>query len=198
MHSKQRWRFRGPRPPLTPRCPKLVAVLPHDRCGRFKPNADAAALVDISALGGNSTDDILGGQYRCHVAATLTGRLPSQAIVGVNRFSTASLQFTRVIPEIDIWRAANLRLKRYGEKAFEESSTRADELAATEITMARRRGAGLPPLSSCSLTTYRLAGFTDRNGPETVGSAPPGGIKQRRASPSAYNSGHGMVRDRPR
>ena len=38
--------------------------------------------------------------------------------------------FTRVIPEIDIWRAANLMLKRYGEKAFEESSTRADELAA--------------------------------------------------------------------
>jgi hypothetical protein len=108
----------------------LVAALPHDRCGRFKPNADSATLVDISALGGNSTDDILGGQYRSHVAATLTGRLPSQAIVGVNRFSTASLQFTRVIPEIDIWRAANLMLKRYGEKAFEESSTRADELAA--------------------------------------------------------------------
>jgi hypothetical protein len=35
-----------------------------------------------------------------------------------------------VIPEIDIWRAANLMLKRYGEKAFEESSARADELAA--------------------------------------------------------------------
>jgi hypothetical protein len=35
-----------------------------------------------------------------------------------------------VIPEIDIWRAANLMLKRYGEKAFEESGTRADELAA--------------------------------------------------------------------
>jgi len=96
----------------------LVAVLPHDRCGRFKPNADAATLVDISALGGKSTDDILGVQYRSHVAATLTGRLPSQAIVDVNRFSTASLQFTRVIPEIDIWRAANLMLNRYGEKAF--------------------------------------------------------------------------------
>jgi hypothetical protein len=95
----------------------LLAVLPHDRCGRFNPNADAAALVDISALGGNSTDDI-GGQYRCYVATTLTGRLPSHAIVGVNRFSTARLQFTRVIPEIDIWRAANLMLKRYGEKAF--------------------------------------------------------------------------------
>jgi hypothetical protein len=50
--------------------------------------------------------------------------------VGVNRFSTARPQFTRVIPEIDIWRAANLMLKRYGEKAFEESSARADELAA--------------------------------------------------------------------
>jgi hypothetical protein len=55
----------------------LLAVLPHDRCGRFKPNADAAALVDVSALSGNSTDDILSGQYRCHIVATLTGRLPS-------------------------------------------------------------------------------------------------------------------------
>jgi hypothetical protein len=35
-----------------------------------------------------------------------------------------------VIPEIDIWRAATLMLKRYGEKAFEQSSARADELAA--------------------------------------------------------------------
>jgi hypothetical protein len=35
-----------------------------------------------------------------------------------------------VIPEIDIRRAANLMLKRYGEKALEESAMRADELAA--------------------------------------------------------------------
>jgi len=34
-----------------------------------------------------------------------------------------------VIPEIDIWRAAQLVLKRYGEKALEESAARADELA---------------------------------------------------------------------
>jgi hypothetical protein len=34
-----------------------------------------------------------------------------------------------VIPEIDIWRAAQLMLKRYGEKALEESAARADELA---------------------------------------------------------------------
>jgi hypothetical protein len=35
----------------------------------------------------------------------------------------------RVIPEIDIWRAATLMLKRYGEKALEESASRVDELA---------------------------------------------------------------------
>jgi hypothetical protein len=34
-----------------------------------------------------------------------------------------------VIPEIDIWRAATLMLKRYGEKALEESASRVDELA---------------------------------------------------------------------
>jgi hypothetical protein len=38
--------------------------------------------------------------------------------------------FLRVIPEIDIWRAANLMVKRYGDKALEESSTRVDELTA--------------------------------------------------------------------
>jgi hypothetical protein len=34
-----------------------------------------------------------------------------------------------VIPEIDIWRAANLMLKRYGDNAKAESARRADELA---------------------------------------------------------------------
>jgi hypothetical protein len=37
-----------------------------------------------------------------------------------------------VIPEIDIWRAATLMLKRYGERALEESAKRVDELAAGE------------------------------------------------------------------
>ena len=36
-----------------------------------------------------------------------------------------------MIPEIDIWRAANLMLKRYGDKALDESTVRADEFAAT-------------------------------------------------------------------
>ena len=35
-----------------------------------------------------------------------------------------------MIPEIDIWRAATPMLKRYGERAIEESALRADELAS--------------------------------------------------------------------
>ena len=39
-------------------------------------------------------------------------------------------EFPGVIPEIDIWRAATLMLKRYRDKALEQSRTRTDELAA--------------------------------------------------------------------
>ena len=39
------------------------------------------------------------------------------------------MQPVPVIPEIDIWRAANLMLKRYGDKALEESAARGDEIA---------------------------------------------------------------------
>jgi hypothetical protein len=39
-----------------------------------------------------------------------------------------------VIPEIDIWRVANLMLKRYGDAALVESARRADELAAAGDT----------------------------------------------------------------
>jgi hypothetical protein len=48
---------------------------------------------------------------------------------GLNRLSTAAVHFGAVIPEIDIWRAAQLMLKRHGERALEESAARADELA---------------------------------------------------------------------
>ena len=51
-------------------------------------------------------------------------------VLNVSRPQACS--FPRVIPEIDIWRAANLMLKRYGDKALEESATRADELAAED------------------------------------------------------------------
>ena len=33
-----------------------------------------------------------------------------------------------MIPEIDIWRAASLMLKRFGDKAEEQSAARAEEL----------------------------------------------------------------------
>jgi hypothetical protein len=48
----------------------------------------------------------------------------------LNVWRPQACSLSRVIPDIDIWRAANLMLKRYGEKALEESATRADELAA--------------------------------------------------------------------
>jgi hypothetical protein len=49
-------------------------------------------------------------------------------VLNVSRPQASSVRC--VIPEIDIWRAANLMLKRYGEKALEKSGARADELAA--------------------------------------------------------------------
>jgi hypothetical protein len=50
----------------------------------------------------------------------------------LNVSSPQACNFAGVIPEIDIWRAVNLMLKRYGEKALEESEARADELAAAD------------------------------------------------------------------
>jgi hypothetical protein len=35
-----------------------------------------------------------------------------------------------MIPQRDIWRAATLMLRRYGEKALDESATRVDQLDA--------------------------------------------------------------------
>jgi len=70
-----------------------------------------------------------------------------------------------VTPEIDIWRAANLMLKRYGDKALEESAARAPmNLRRRTITMARRPGAALPTPSRSSRTRSRLDRCTDRQG----------------------------------
>jgi hypothetical protein len=62
------------------------------------------------------------------IGATLTLRFATHAITGVKRISTAS-DVPGVIPEIDIWRAATLMLKRYGDKALEQSAMRVDALA---------------------------------------------------------------------
>ena len=48
----------------------------------------------------------------------------------LNVFQPQAYDFPGVIPEIDIWRAATLMLKRYGDKALEQTATRAHELAA--------------------------------------------------------------------
>jgi len=42
--------------------------------------------------------------------------------------STGIVHFGAVIPEIDIWRAAQLMVKSYGEQALKESAARATEL----------------------------------------------------------------------
>jgi hypothetical protein len=55
---------------------------------------------------------------------------PGNAGLGLDHMSAGDKLALAMIPEIDIWRAASLMLKRYGEKALEESSTRADEFAA--------------------------------------------------------------------
>ena len=47
-----------------------------------------------------------------------------------------------VIPEIDIWRAATLMLKRYGDKALEEVARALTSSRPPEITRVRIRGAG--------------------------------------------------------
>ena len=58
-----------------------------------------------------------------------------------------------VIPEIDIWRAAQLMLKRYGDEALKESAARADELAAAgggEWSLDRLRAPASPSIASPS------------------------------------------------
>ena len=52
------------------------------------------------------------------------------AVPALKRSLTLDVQPWSVIPEIDIWRAAQLMLKRYGDKALDESAARADELVA--------------------------------------------------------------------
>jgi hypothetical protein len=46
------------------------------------------------------------------------------AISGLKRSLTVDVQLQSVFPEIDIWRAAQLMLKRYGDKALDKRSDR--------------------------------------------------------------------------
>jgi hypothetical protein len=71
------------------------------------------------------------------------------------------VEILRLIPEIDIWRAATLMLKRYGDRALEESAARADELASAGDDNPWRSGAGSPTLLGNSPTPPRPARSTD-------------------------------------
>jgi hypothetical protein len=108
----------------------LLSILPHDHRGRLQADSDGAAFVNKGALGGNPFDDILGGQYRRHSATTSKCALPTFAIFDLSLCRSLSGKLPRVISEIEIWRAANLLLKRYGDKAGAEGAARADALAA--------------------------------------------------------------------
>jgi hypothetical protein len=128
--QQRRWFWRAASLP-EPGRPKLLTVLPYDRGRRFEEGAAAALIVDKRALGGNSSDDILGGQISVPCRRHLDVHGCKKYSVWCLNFSRPqACNFRRVIPEIDFWRAANLMLRRYDEKALEESVTRADELAA--------------------------------------------------------------------
>jgi hypothetical protein len=66
-------------------------------------------------------------------------RLQAMQSLVLKVWRSSACKFSRVIPEIDIWRAANPLLKRYGDKALEEGTARAEALA----TAGDREGAGV-------------------------------------------------------
>jgi hypothetical protein len=66
-YSEQGRRFHRPRPTFSPPRPELLPVLPHNRSRRLQTDPDTASFVDVGALDGNAPDDILSGQYRCHL-----------------------------------------------------------------------------------------------------------------------------------
>jgi hypothetical protein len=62
-----------------------------------------------------------------------------------------------MIPEIDIWRAASLMLKRYGETALDESTRAPMSFSLSRTTTAPRCGAG-SSTPSVSLTNTTPSG----------------------------------------
>jgi len=82
--SQQPRRFRRPTRLPAPRRPAgLPSLTPQDRCRRLRLDAEGAALVDVGAVGGEAPDEMLGGKYGCHLAATLTRRSAMKVRHGV-------------------------------------------------------------------------------------------------------------------
>ena len=98
--SEQGRGFHRPRLALSPPRPELLPIAPHECCRRLEADADPAALVDKahSAAMRRTTSSAVN---IAAIAATLTRRFATHAIMGVERISTASVRFSGVIPEID-------------------------------------------------------------------------------------------------
>ena len=79
-----------------------------------------------------------------------------------------------MIPEIDIWRAATLMLKRFGDKALEQSATRADELASDGDHAGADTWRRIHGRRRAARQHRRRGRCTDRTGAETVDLAPAG------------------------
>jgi len=92
--------------------------------------------------------------------------LSDAAGCGLKPLSMTAVHFGAVIPEIDIWRAAQLMLKRYGERALEEAPLGPTSSHPPAITTTPRPGAGSwRPSPSSSLRdnpVYRVEGMRDR------------------------------------
>jgi hypothetical protein len=106
---------------------------------------------------------------------------PENAGVGLDHMSAADKLALAMIPEIEIWRAASLMLKRYGEKALEESAARADELFAEQdhdgAAVLRRIRRSRPARQHeavwpAPLTTWNLIPQPDRPGRSPLPLAP--------------------------
>src|SRR5215831_17809567 len=87
-----------------------------------------------------------------HLLPIATGRKLLSGIV----------HFGAVIPEIDIWRAAQLMLKRYGDQALKESAARATELTLAGDDDGRRHGTRSWKPSLNSLTQRPRCQCTDQ------------------------------------
>jgi hypothetical protein len=80
------------------------------------PNSIGVDLRDHRQHRGRRPGDFQKGVYRV------------PRVSKIKALSTAAVHSDGVIPEIDIWRAAQLMLKRYGDQALKESAARATEL----------------------------------------------------------------------
>jgi hypothetical protein len=157
-NSEERRRLGRPRPTLTPRRPELLSILPHDCGGWLKANADGATVVDKGTLGSYSPDDILGGQYWRHPAH----QLETHPRPVLNLYRLRPCDFLSMIREIDIWRAAQLMLKRYGERKRSRKALPVPRSSRPPgIMRGWRPGIGSPTPSLNSLTKPRPDQFTN-------------------------------------